>query len=191
MSDLKDLIKLEPFDGFCPDCGGKLRSVWQETVYSYGIAPEFQQIPVELPVHSCVDCGFETLSEYATKLRHEKLCEHLGVLSPRQIKNIRELHGLSRSEFSDLTGIGEASLGRWERSEGVQSLAYDRYLRLLSIQDGIYQLKSVVPRIKDSLESRNESSDKPEQARFPGLTVRDTSIEVRNDFRLMPVTKAT
>ena len=175
----------------CPDCGGKLKSVWQETVYSYGLGEDRQQFPVELPVHACSHCGFGTLSEYAIKLRHEKLCEHLGVLSPRQIKNIRELHGLSRTEFSELTGIGEASLGRWERSEGVQSLAYDRYLRLLAIQDGIYQLRSVIPTLKDSLVSRGETSDEPVRNRFPGLSNLDNSIDVRTDFRLVSETKTT
>ncbi|MCY4130090.1 MAG: helix-turn-helix domain-containing protein [Gammaproteobacteria bacterium] len=182
---------LEPFDGICPDCGGRLESAWQETEYVYGEGEESQRFPVELPVHTCVNCGFDTLSVYANKLRHEALCRHLGALSPREIRDIREGHGLSRAEFSELTGIGEASLGRWERGEGVQSLAYDRYLRLLSIQDGIYHLKSVVPMLKDSLVSRDETSDEPEQNRFPGLADIDTSIGARIGFRLMPVTKTT
>ena len=188
MSPLSDRA---PFDGLCPDCNGKLMCAWHETTLTYGDEEEHQKFEVDLPIHTCSDCGFETLSDYGVRLKHEALCRRLGVLTPAEIRNIRELRGLNRPEFAELTGIGEASLGRWERAEGVQSLAYDRYLRLLSVQDGIHQLKSVVPKLKDGLGSQDETSDEPVQDRFPGLSRLGTSIDTRTGFKLVPATKTT
>ena len=53
------------------------------------------------------------------------------MLAPQQIRGIRERLGLSRSSLAKLTGIGEASLSRWENGIKIQTPGYDRYLRLL------------------------------------------------------------
>ena len=38
---------------------------------------------------------------------------------------------MSRADFSRLTGLGEATLNRWENGILIQNAANDRYLRLL------------------------------------------------------------
>ena len=38
---------------------------------------------------------------------------------------------MTRSEFAEVTGLGEATLGRWETGALVQNRANDRYLRLM------------------------------------------------------------
>ena len=53
------------------------------------------------------------------------------MLTPEEIRGIRKRLGLSRSALAKLTGIGEASLSRWESGIKIQTPGYDRYLRLL------------------------------------------------------------
>ena len=115
----------------CPDCGGTFERQWEDTTIPYGTGQDEADIPVRLPVYTCVDCGLQTLDEEGERLEHEAVCHFHGVLSPREIKSIRKTHGMTREDFAELTGIGESSLGRWERALNVQSIAYDRYLRLL------------------------------------------------------------
>ena len=57
---------------------------------------------------------------------------------------MRERRGLTRAQFAELTGLGVASLNRWENGSSVQSVANDRYLRLLALSDGLSRLQSVV-----------------------------------------------
>lgn len=115
----------------CPDCDGTFERQWEETTIPYGAGADVADIPARLPLYTCVGCGLQTLDIEGERLAHEAVCHHLGILSPREIKSIREAHGMTRDEFAEMTGIGESSLGRWERALNMQSIAHDRYLRLL------------------------------------------------------------
>ena len=57
--------------------------------------------------------------------------------------NIRKKHGLSRAAFAKITGLGEASLGRWEKGINIQNLGNDRYIRLLEDPRVMQQLREV------------------------------------------------
>lgn len=186
MSILDKSTVIEPFGGICPNCDGKLEARWQETSFTFGAEEESATIYVALPIHTCAKCGFQTLDENAERLRHEAVCQHLHVLSPREIKAIRDRRGLSRPEFSKLTGIGEASLGRWERGAGVQSLAYDRYLRLIDTTDGISKLGSIVDVREEAkdFERDTRSSASAKVVRFPGLGESITAERLQSEFRL-------
>jgi DNA-binding transcriptional regulator YiaG len=81
-----------------------------------------------------------TLDEYlrrpdstpeAARLRHDALCRAQGLLTPGEIRTIRERVASSPAEFWRLTGIGVATIGRWERGGLLQHRSMDRYLRLL------------------------------------------------------------
>lgn len=61
-------------------------------------------------------------------------------LTEAEIVQIRKRWGLSREKFAKLTGIGEASLARWEGGYLVQNAAMDNYLRLLDHQENIQRL---------------------------------------------------
>jgi uncharacterized protein YqeY len=52
--------------------------------------------------------------------------------SPEEIRAVRERLDLSQAEFGQLTGIGVATLSRWERGRMIQNRAMDCYLRLLA-----------------------------------------------------------
>ena len=147
----------------CPDCDGAFDKDWQETTIPYGAGENAVDIPVCLPLYTCIGCGLQTLDEEGERLEHEAVCDYLGILSPREIKNIRKRHGMTREEFAELTAIGESSLGRWERALNMQSVAYDNYLRLLD-RPAIFSL------LQKGLSTRNDVRvEHPNVITFPNI----------------------
>ena len=126
---------IENRDDACPQCeekGAVTTSLYLHT-FRYGSGESTVDLTVELPLRRCSSCEFEFLDDEAERLEHEAICAHLGVLSPKEIRGIREAYGLSRNEFAQVTGLGEATLNRWENGIKIQTLANDRYLRLLAL----------------------------------------------------------
>ena len=123
----------------CPLCSGdKVTTVMHHHTFTYGSEESAIKLTVDLPVRRCGPCEFEYLDEVAEDLKHEAICQHFGVLSPGEIRRVREHHRMTRARFAEVTGIGEASLNRWENGLTIQTHAYDRYLRLLALP-GIMQ----------------------------------------------------
>ena len=89
---------------------------WREHAFTYGVGASAVELKVTLPVRTCLSCGFEFLDHEAETLQHEAICAHLGVLTPKEIEGIRKMHGMSRARFSAVTGLGEATLNRWEKA---------------------------------------------------------------------------
>src|SRR5205807_9610189 len=65
-------------------------------------------------------------------IRHEAICRALRLLTPAAIRAIRERLGPSQEQFAQLTGIGKATISRWECGRLLQNRALDNYLRLLA-----------------------------------------------------------
>ncbi len=125
----------------CFECDAPADTKWQEHTFPYGLDDSAVELTVSLPVRICSSCGFEFLDHEAEILKHEAVCAHLGVLSPKEIRGIREAYDLSRNEFAQVTGLGEATLNRWENGIKIQTLANDRYLRLLALPLNMQRLK--------------------------------------------------
>ena len=53
---------------------------------------------------------------------------------------------MTRAAFAQATGLGEASLNRWENGVLVQNAANDRYLRLLAIPEVMSRLNDLLAR---------------------------------------------
>ena len=51
---------------------------------------------------------------------------------------------MNRSEFAQVTGLGEATLNRWENGTLVQNRANDRYLRLIAIPEVMNRLTKLL-----------------------------------------------
>ena len=136
----------------CPQCEGVVETITHEDVFRYGDGKSAVDLPVLLPVRRCRACGIEFLDHEAERVKHEALCGHFGVLTPWEIREIRKRHNLSRAAFAELTGLGAASLGRWETGALIQSLANDRYLRLLAAPGGLDALKAVIQRVQTGTE---------------------------------------
>jgi DNA-binding transcriptional regulator YiaG len=160
-------------------CGGGVAISWTRHTFDYGSGESAVELSVEVPVHRCDGCDFEFTDEIAERLRHEAVCDHLGVLSPAQIRRIRERHGMTRAQFARVTGLGEASLNRWENGLNIQTHANDRYLRLLEIPEVMRLLVGLV----DSRTSRRSSAALTE-TRFRELRVTTAMLREQESFRL-------
>lgn len=144
----------------CPDCcSTELQLRTSTEGFQYGLGEQLTTLYATVPVFHCISCGFEFTDHRAETARHEAVCRHLGVLTPREIVAIREEVGLSRAEFADLGGFGIASLQRWETGALIQNAANDRLIYLLQFtanrnrlhrkaQDAL-QASSGVDRISD------------------------------------------
>ena len=89
----------------------------------------------------------EYLDEEAEQLKHEAVCRHFGVLSPGEIRRIREHHQMTPARFAEVTGLGEASLNRWENGLTIQTQGNDRYIRLLALPGTMQHLEDLVGKI--------------------------------------------
>jgi putative zinc finger/helix-turn-helix YgiT family protein len=118
----------------CPNCGyAPLRDATITDRFQYE-TDEGKSVEVEVPdvpVQVCDKCGEQYLGPSAARAQHMAVCRALGLLTPDQIKAIRERLGPTQAEFARLTGIGEATISRWERGRMLPNRAMDRYLRIL------------------------------------------------------------
>ena len=127
----------------CAVCGEVGVTIeWVQYTFTYGSGKSAAELTARVPVHRCDACDFEYLDEVGHRLRHEAVCQHLGVLPPVEVRRIRKRHDMTRAQFSEVTGIGEASLNRWENGINIQTHANDRYLRLLADPRTMKELES-------------------------------------------------
>lgn len=126
----------------CFSCGatGLIRRI-EHQQFTYGDGPEKVVLTAEVPVWSCVACEEEFTGEEAETARHFAVCEHLGVLTPYEIKQIREVNTLTQEEFASLSDIGIASIKRWESGASIQSRSFDKFLRLLRFPENVRRLR--------------------------------------------------
>lgn len=158
----------------CAECGGSVATTWHSHTFQYGSGASALDLTVRLPVRRCGYCDFDYLDDEGERIKHEAICRHLGVLTPTEIRRIRNRHGLSRMAFAKVTGIGEASLGRWENGINVQTPANDRYLRLLG-HPGILAL---LPRVANALPRHVN------QAKFRHIEISSTILQRQQSFDL-------
>lgn len=166
----------------CPQCGGSsISTSIRRDKFVYGSGDSAVELIVDLPVRHCNDCDIHYMDSEAEDIKHEAVCRHLGVLPPAAIVNIRKKHGLSRAAFAKITGLGEASLGRWEKGINIQNLGNDRYIRLLEDPRVMQQLREVAM----SKESRPLQT-KSNVVAFPNLVVTEEVLQRKSRFRLRP-----
>lgn len=117
----------------CPQCGqGWLEP--QIVTRRYDYEDGDRKVPVvaeNLPVRVCTHCQETFSGPEAARIHHEAICRALGLLTPDEISSVRKRLGASQEEFAALTGIGVATISRWERGRLLQNKAMDLYLRLL------------------------------------------------------------
>lgn len=163
----------------CFECDSLAGTEWRRHTFAYGVGSSAVELTVSLPVRVCRSCGFEFLDHEAESLKHDAVCEYLGVLTPREIRRIRESHEMSRAAFARVSRLGEATLNRWENGILIQNQANDRYLRLLRLRDNIQRL--------EESDSGNHIPSTTSELRFPTLYGMDglqQSLEQKLCFRL-------
>jgi putative zinc finger/helix-turn-helix YgiT family protein len=122
----------------CDECGGyKVQMSFKDDHFFFGSGTDAVELVAQVPVWTCDKCGHAYTDGEAEDLRHEVVCRHLGVLSPTQIRGVREKYGMSQSDFAKATGFGLASVKRWETGALIQNQSADRLLRLLATDRSI------------------------------------------------------
>lgn len=117
----------------CPSCGHQplvAQRIRDEFVYGQD-EERVTVVAEEVPVLVCSACGEVLYGPEAAAVRLQAICRALGLLSPAEIKALRERLGPGQEDFARLTGIDLSMLARWERGRLLQTRALDRYLRLL------------------------------------------------------------
>ncbi|MDO8838748.1 MAG: type II toxin-antitoxin system MqsA family antitoxin [Parvibaculum sp.] len=85
----------------------------------------------DIPVIECAACGETYTAESAEEAQHDAVCRHLERLTPDEIRALRDRNGLTQARLAELTGIGIASIKRWEAGNVIQNAALDAALRAL------------------------------------------------------------
>lgn len=167
-------------DLICPQCGAEsVTTFWHRDTFDYGSGDAAVTLRVDLPVRRCEACDFEFLDHEGERLRHEAVCRHLGVLTPTEVRAVRKRHGMTRSAFAQVTGLGEATLNRWENGAVVQNLANDRYLRLLDIPECMAALQRLT-----MVADPPQAAPSVHRGRFRVLNVTEEHLRRQQGFHL-------
>jgi putative zinc finger/helix-turn-helix YgiT family protein len=120
----------------CPVCNrGRLHPKIVAEKFPYeDDGKEIMVVAEDVPVKVCdnPECAEELSGPEAASIRHMAICRALGLLTPGEIRAIRERLELTQAEFARLTRLGEATICRWERGRLLQNPAMDCYLRLIA-----------------------------------------------------------
>src|SRR5665213_785948 len=120
----------------CPVCNrGRLHPMVVTERFPYeDDGKEVMVVAENVPVERCdnPECGEQLSGPDAASIRHMAICRALGLLTPSDIRAIRDRLNLTQAEFARLTRLGEATICRWERGRLLQNPAMDRYLRLIA-----------------------------------------------------------
>jgi DNA-binding transcriptional regulator YiaG len=174
----------------CPNCAeNRFDTESREQRFLYGKPGEAIELVANVPVHICRACKFEFTSEEAEEPRHEAVCQHLGVLSPRRITDLRRLYDMSRAEFAELSRVGTASLARWEAGILIQNPANDQLLYLLHFEDNVERLRNRgadgrLPTLRAVASQANEPLEVESNGRiaFAGAAI-SRRCSIRGQFR--------
>ncbi len=180
----------EPIIGFpdrketqCPACGKEsLGTIVKETAFVYGTGAAAVNLTCSVPVHKCADCAFEFTDDKAEDARDLAVRSYLKVMTPDQIRAIRDSYAISRREFGSVTRIGEASLARWETGEVIQNGGYDQFLYLLKFPENLQRLKERKEQIAEGSQAVEPISSL--QARFSSIRDFAQVVTIANVWQL-------
>lgn len=127
----------------CPVCSATaVRREKEIERFPYGQGKGAVTLEALVPVYTCESCEFRYTDHEAEGLRHEAVCRHLQIMTPAELQKIRSDLGMSREELADISGLGVASLARWESGANIQNKANDNYLFLLSFTENRQRILS-------------------------------------------------
>jgi len=118
----------------CPVCNdGYLEKIVSDysTFVKEGIK-EVRIIVSKLERNRCSKCGEEYLPPDALDRINKEKYKKLDLLTPDELKMIREKLTRTQEEMADLLGVGKKSYFRWENGLSIQNKSMDRYIRLVA-----------------------------------------------------------
>jgi HTH-type transcriptional regulator/antitoxin MqsA len=116
----------------CGECGGPV----EQSVEAISVDLRGETISVEGVEHGrCTQCGEAYLDLDATEHLQQdavrQLRESRGLLTPPQIRSLRDSLELSQAGLEKLLGTGPKTVVRWEKGTVFQSVTADKLMRLL------------------------------------------------------------
>jgi putative zinc finger/helix-turn-helix YgiT family protein len=125
--------QLPPVSAKCPECGqGQLLPLTRTEEFDFDLGDETVRVRAEnVPVEQCDKCGEVMSGPAAARVRHEAICRAAGLLTPSEIKAIRENFGWSQQHLADLTDFGIATISRWERGRLLQNRSNNKVLQAI------------------------------------------------------------
>lgn len=90
-----------------------------------------QDVLVEnLPEWHCAGCNVSVTDGESDEAFQNALRQHIGLLSPQQIKAALKELAISQDKFAERLGCAAESVSRWLNGAVLQSRAYDRLMRI-------------------------------------------------------------
>jgi putative zinc finger/helix-turn-helix YgiT family protein len=121
----------ETMNGFCPNCEKVSPLAIVRKTEDFNIRGEV--IVVEVEFYQCQECGEEFENSKSAidpyEIAYREYRSRKGMLQPEDIRRFRIKRSLTQKEFSNLLGIGIATLNRYENG-ALQSEAHDRVIKL-------------------------------------------------------------
>lgn len=117
----------------CPLCGNPTLER-KEGEYRFEPPPNVPGGAMVIPDaiwNACTRCGEEILPDELTQAIEAEQYRRLGLLTPSEIRGVRQKTGLSAVEIAHLLGVGDKSYTRWENGRSIQNKANDNLIRLL------------------------------------------------------------
>jgi putative zinc finger/helix-turn-helix YgiT family protein len=116
----------------CGKCGHKLMQL-ATVLYTTSIEHDGRAYRVEIPaltVPQCGNCQAISIDDEADQQISAAFRREARLLAPEEIRQGREMLGLTQKQFANLLGVGEATVLRWETGAQIQQRAMDRFLRV-------------------------------------------------------------
>lgn len=181
MKSTENLVSFPPqVPRTCAECGSdQIQTSPTREEFPYGSGADQVTLSAVVQVHQCGKCGSQFTDESAEQVRHEAVCRHLHLMTPREVQGVRRRYELSRADFSGVAGVGEASLARWENGLLIQNASNDRLLYLLTFPENLERLKS-----RNRGENEISGSSRGPTSVLRCLQITDARVAEAASFRL-------
>ncbi|NNG65783.1 type II toxin-antitoxin system MqsA family antitoxin [Caldanaerobacter subterraneus] len=140
---------------FCPVCGKEQETEVIEKEEVSNIRGE--EIKALAKIRVCSVCGEELFDEELEEENLQRVYDIYrkkhGILSPDEIRNIRESYGLSQRAFAKLLGIGEASIARYETG----ALPEKSLSNMIMLLKDPKNMKKLLEKNEDALSQREKA----------------------------------
>ena len=116
-----------------------------------------------LEIPTCEACGEGVITTFAADRVDAAFRQHLGLMSPAEIRSGRETLGLTQKELAERLHLSESTISRWENGHQMQQASMDLLLRIAFEPQAAIRLLERSPSPVESLEQSTETV--PQHAR--------------------------
>ncbi|MCC6426625.1 MAG: type II toxin-antitoxin system MqsA family antitoxin [Phycisphaerales bacterium] len=90
--------------------------------------------------YECGACHEQIVPPALEQAIERERCRRLGLLTPEEIKAVRERTGLSAVDMATLLGVGEKTYTRWENGRSLQNKSNDTLIRMVDRNAEIFEI---------------------------------------------------